>query len=485
MHISGMLSSRYLRLGLIGILVATCACFASLSRGQAGAGAVSGVSAQTPDIPPLSADDVSILFPAPTRAEDLANLIAVRDLTAQNVQDPTKRDLVWPYEVFQQFLAIAASPAGQVAGTQNQIGLPPEAQSMDAWFIAGIRIDAGAPGLSDDIRAQFGQRPEIRLIIQPVTRKPDGTPQVLDFAGHLIFDFILDKQASAPAGCPPPGLAQPDPDAFSSIVADVAALRTKLANGQLGTNKVITAGLPLGVHPGLADATTAVNLRQEIKSFLERHISGQHLNAMALAGLSAGKPAPWIFLAMINIHPGVIPAFPNGKVIPLNGPTLDGVQFAQMLQPDTIFPRVVPQPTTNNLNPITCQSAAVSATSLPISSRSGVSTSVLLAAAPPPSLAPDKIQGILDVIDDPAKSHFFNTDCVSCHTETTAAMDLLHAKTIPGVDTAVLPNGPWDVRNFGWKGSHATVTRRTAEETAAVVAFINSHLLVKPAAPNH
>jgi hypothetical protein len=484
MHIPGMLSSRYLRPGLIGILLAGCACVACLRHGQAGAGAGSGVSAQTPAIPPLSADDVSMLFPAPTQAGDFAKLIAVGDLGTPNAQDPTKRDPVWPPEVFQQFVAIAASPAAQVAGTQNRIGLPPEAQSIGAWFIAGIRIDAGAPGLSNDVRAQFGQRPEIRLIIQPVTRKPDGTPQVLDFAGHLIFDFIIEKPAPAPAGCPPPGLAQPDPDAFNSIVADIAALRTELANGQLGTNKVTTAGLPLGIHPGLSDATTAINLRQEIKSFLERHISGQRLNAMALMGLSAGKPAPWIFLAMVNIHPGVIPALPNGKVMPLNGPTLDGVQFAQMLQPDTTFPRVVPQPSTNNLNPITCQSAALSPTSLPIASRNGVSTSVLMAAQPPPALPPDKIQGILDVINDPAKSHFFNTDCVSCHTETTAAMDLLHATTIPGVDTAVLPNGLWNVRNFGWKGSHATVTRRTAAETAAVVAFINSTLLARQAAPN-
>jgi hypothetical protein len=481
MHISEVLSSRYLRLGLVGLFISGCACVACSRHLQAGASAGSGLSAQTPAILPLSADDVSILFPAPTQAGDFAKLIAVGDLGTSNAQDPTKRDPVWPPEVFQQFVAIAASPAAQVAGTQNRIGLPAEAQSIGVWFIAGIRIDSGAPGLSNDIRAQFGQLPEIRLIIQPVTKNPDGTPKVLDFAGHLIFDFVLPTpNAPAQPGCLP--RLQPDPGAFNAIVADVAALRTKLANGQLGTNRITTAGVPLGVHPGLADATTAVNVRQEIKSFLESHISGQRLDAMALAGLSAGKLAPWIFLAMAKVPPGVDPALPNGGFDPLHGPTLDGKQFAQMLQPDTIFPRVVPQPNTNNLNPITCQSAALSPKSLPIASRNGVSTSVLMAEQPPPALPPDKIQGILDVIDDPAKSHFFNTDCVSCHTETTAAMDLLHATTIPGVDTAVLPNGLWNVRNFGWKGSHPTVTRRTAAETAAVVASINSGLLAKQAA---
>jgi hypothetical protein len=48
----------------------------------------------------------------------------------------------------------------------------------------------------------------------------------------------------------------------------------------------------------------------------------------------------------------------------------------------------------------------------------------------------------------------------------------------------VLPGGTWDVRNFGWgnagkTGMQATVTRRTANETASVVTFINSQLLPK------
>jgi hypothetical protein len=419
------------------------------------------------------------LFPAPTRTEDFAKLIAVHDLTTQNPQDPAKRDPIWPDAVFQQFIAIAASPAAQVAGTQTSIGLPAEAKSIDAWFIAGIRIDAGAPGLSNDIRGQFGQSPEIRLIIQPVTRNPDGTLKVHDIAAHLIFDFILEKPSDPPlAGCSPRPRPRPDLDAFRAIVADLAALRTKLSDGRLGSNKVTTAGVPLGVHPGLADPTTEGNVRQEIKSFLERHISGQRLDAMAIAGLAAGEHPPWIFLSMLNLHPGELPAFPNGKVLPVPGPTLDGQQLAQMLQPDGSVPRVVPEPHTNNLNPITCRNAAVSNTSLPIAERSGVSTADLFVTPPPPA---DKTKETLDVIVDPAKSHFFNTDCVSCHTETRRAIELLNIKDVPGIDSTALPKGPWDVRNFGWspagKGSVPTVTRRTAAETGAVVAFINSEVL--------
>ncbi len=480
MDTSRIFTFRYLRLGLIGILIVGGVCSTSFWHGRAAS--VDAVPAQS--VPPLSANDVSLLFPAPTRAEDFAKLIAVRDLTTQNPQDPTKRDLVWPYSVFQRFIEIANGPAAQVAGSQIGIGLPAEAQSIDAWFVAGIRIDAGAPGLSNEIRAQFGQLPEIRLIIQPVTRNSDGTPNVLDIAGHLIFDFN-SPTTPAQAGCLP--LGSPDLATFNKIVADLATLRTKLGSGQLGEHKVTTSDFPLGVHPGLVDTTTERNVRQEIKSLLEKYISSAHLHAMAIAGLPAGAHKPWIFLSMAEVPPGFDPDCPKGGFCAVHGPTLDGKQFAQMLQPEGNVPRVVPEPHTNNLKQITCKNAAAPG-GLPIAQRTGVSTADLFVDPPPPA---DKTKQILDVIADPGKSHFFNTDCVSCHTETRRTIDLLNTKDIPGIDPAVLPTGSWDVRNFGWappagKGMfHAEVTRRTAAETTAVVTFINSEVLAKQGVPSH
>jgi hypothetical protein len=416
---------------------------------------------------------VSWLFPAPSHAEDFANLIAVRDVTTPNPQDPTKRDPIWPDSVFQQFLTIVNGEQARVAGTNAQISLPTEARSIDAWFIAGIRIDAGAPGLSNDIHAEYGQLPEIRLIIQPVIKNPDGSPKVLDIAGHLIFDFIvLPPDPPLSVDCFP--RFQADMNAFNPVVADVAALRTKLNDGQLGAHAVSTTGVPLGIHPGLADPATANSVRNEMLAFLEKHISAQRLGSMAIAGLPANAPAPWIFLSILGDR--------KGQFGPAHGPTLDGVlQFAQMLNPVGTSPRVVPEPHTNNLNPITCKNAAVSPTSLPIAQRSGVSTSAAF-ATPAPSAAQTK--QILDTIADPTKSFFFNTDCISCHTETRRAMDLLKVTDIQGINPAALPHGQWDVRNFGWSPSaagpaQATVTRRTSAETGAVVAFINSELLAK------
>jgi hypothetical protein len=459
---SRSVNGRHVCRALVGILVlgfiSSVRVPASVARN-----AVQAQAAMSPQ--PLSADDVSWLFPAPTGVADLDKLISVGDLTAAN-QDPTKRDPIWSDTVFQRFLGIAASDRAQVAGTHVRIGLPPEAQSIRNWFVAGIRIDPGAPGLSDDIRGQFGQSPQIRLVVQPVRRNA-GSAQALDVAAHLVFDFTLPGGASAQPGCSP--LFVPDPGALTAIVTDASTLRTRLANGEFG-NKITTAELPLGVHPGLVDPNTGANVAKEMKAFLERHISASHLNAMAVMGTPANAPEPWIFLAMANV-----PRL--GGFIAVPSPTLDGQQSAQMLELAPGGLHVTPAPNTNNLNPVTCKNAAVPTANIPVSDRLGVATSELFLSSRP---SDQRIMQVLERIGSPTQSHFFNTDCVSCHTDTQRAISLLHATTTPGVDRSAFQSADWNVRNFGWgPESRPTATRRTAAETAAVVTFINSKLLGK------
>ena len=333
--------------------------------------------AQTPAPQPFSANDVSWLFPAPTQSSDFVNLISMADLVVQSPQDPQKGNRVWSDAAFAQFLAIAASPAALVAGTQSRISLPAEAQTIGAWHIAGVRIDPGAPGLSNDILAQFGQSPQIRLIVQPVIRNADGTPTVIDTAAHLIFSFTSGSGAAPQPGCLP--TAVPDLVALRTIVAEVADLRTRLGLGQLGANRVTTTDVPLGTRPGLVDVTTRGNVLQEMKGFIERHLSDQHLSAMAIMALPAGAPAPSIFRAMTKLPPGLIPAFPNGGFVPVHGPGLDGEQFAEMLNPVDVSPRVVPGPHPNNRSPITCMNAALPVPGPPVAERRGSSTDELFA----------------------------------------------------------------------------------------------------------
>ena len=205
---SGRFAAGAYRFAVLAIL-----CFATV----ASASAQTTAPPAAPELP-LSADDVSWLFPAPTKVADLANLIAMNDLTVPNPQDPTKRDPVWSDAIFQQFIAIAGSPAGAVSAS-DKIGLPAEARKIEAWHIAGVRFDPGAPGLSDAIIKEFGQSPQIRLIVQPIVKNDDGSVTPLDITAHLIFSFITGLQPPSQKGCFPRPV--PDLAAFRQIVAEI------------------------------------------------------------------------------------------------------------------------------------------------------------------------------------------------------------------------------------------------------------------------
>jgi hypothetical protein len=415
---------------------------------------------------PLSGNDVTILFPPPKTAADLANLIALSDL-AGPTGSPQR---LWSEEDFGRFIAIAENPerADAPASSVHKISLPDEVKKIGAWFVAGIRIDPGAPGLSKEVIAQFGRQPQVRLIIQPVTNGPDGF-RVHDIAGHLIFSFGLSPPDPPLDGCAPFPRSKPDDVAFKVVVRDVAALRDQLAAGKFGGAKVATTG-DLNVHPGLVGAS-AKPFRDALKAMLEKHLSPQRVFTMAAMGLD--EPEPWIFVSMLKV-PGV-----GFMAVP--GPTLDGRQVAQMLS----FrggKHVVPQPSTNNENPISCRHAALQNPPLPKADRKGVSTSAFIDG----NVGDARVNEIVNIIADPKKSHFFNTDCVSCHTETAQPLAKnVKNFTVPGVSKKVLPKEDWNVRNFGWfpsflqGGAAATITRRTAAETAEVVSFINKELLNK------
>jgi hypothetical protein len=425
---------------------------------------------------PLAPDDVSWLFPSPRSQADFSRLIAVSDLSGVDPADPTKRAPIWPDEIFQQFLAIADSDAGKIPGATERMHLPPEARKRENWHIVSLRVDPGAPGLSPAIRGQFGQLPQIRLVAQPVIVNPDKTVRVFDMTAHLIFNFASGADTPAQPGC----FARPQPDmaAFKAILADFAGLRSKLAQGGFGGAKILTAAKPLGVHPGLADKRSGAALRDALKAVLEQHLSSGRLGAMAVMALPDQSPEPWMFLSMLAVPPGATPQLPKGGFIPVRSPALDGAQFTEALAARADL-TVEPAPAPNNLNPITCQNGALTPP-LPVAGRRGAATAELFHSPPP---GPARVKQVVDLIADPTRSHFFNTDCVSCHTETRRAIDLLKVKSVPGVDSAVLPKDIWNVRNFGWfpsfPAAQETATRRTGAETAAVLQFIKANGLLK------
>ena len=145
-------------------------------------------------------------------------------------------------------------------------------------------------------------------------------------------------------------------------------------------------------------------------------------------------------------------------------------------------PQVVPAPVTNNQNPITCRHAAFQKPPQPAGERKGVATAEFLNG----KASASRIREIVDIIADPKKSHFFNTDCVSCHTDTAQPLNA-SARNSPSpasrrrccrkkTGTSAISAG--SPRSSGWPAV-PTVTRRTATETAEVVEFINRELLDK------
>ncbi|MGB8356682.1 MAG: hypothetical protein WCD79_22480 [Chthoniobacteraceae bacterium] len=430
----------------------------------------------------LDVNDVSWLFPAPQSAADMEKLISMDTLTSGTSTEP-----VWPITAFNQLVTIAASNGALVQGARR-INLPPEVTKDESvWRIAGIRIDPSAPGTSDDIIQKYGSAPQIRLIVQPVT--VSGTSiKVNDIAVHLLYTFATGTDTSDPKGFPK---ILPDKQKFQQIVTDLVALKKLCADAGIPTN-----GIQLGVHPGLQQADRVPDLLPNLRAFLSKYLDNAHLTGMAMMGLP-NDFEPWIFVAL--------PRLPNGNFFPLPSPGLpDPTKTAQMLSfQDT--PHVIPTPATNNRNPI------INALFVPPPQRSGVSTAVLFqsgvdknAAAvtgtdstgKPITDSAVKNSDIPDIVANPNFSHFFNTDCISCHTETTrrnilslgsGSFAFKPTSGISGLSETVRSNNQWNLRNFGW--FHSTfigpaiipaATQRTANESAAAADFINRMYLTNP-----
>jgi hypothetical protein len=424
------------------IIVGLVGCLA-LSAGRVAAAA---------DEKRLDVQDVSFLWPFPTTAADVDALITAADPTEQGGSTMLPKD--W-FDALME-TAPKTSVNKEVDFTIKFGDFDAEFKKHATWKVAGIRIDPSAPGAGQKILDIFGSAPQIRLILQPVTKGTDGKPIVHDFAVHVVYAYI---KADAPQ--PAAGGAQrriPDKEAFGAVVRDLLAIKAELAAAG-----VETAG-PLGVHPGLK--RNAADFSKKLKQFLAKHLHPQRLVATAFMGLDVKEP--WIFFAFVKL--------PNGKFLKPTFPTIAG-KDAQMVnfRPGSEGSNVVPVPKTANLE-----------------QNRGVSTARLFDADMPTKLdkpvfddlAAPLWREVPDIIAHPEFAHFNNTDCISCHTESTRRTILGVTSTtgqfryqppagISGVDPAVLPKGRWNVRNFGWFPPQSTVTMRTANEAAESAYYIN------------
>ena len=176
----------------------------------------------------------------------------------------------------------------------------------------------------------------------------------------------------------------------------------------------------------------------------------------------------------------------------MRGPALDGHNYAQLFNAVANPYKVVPLPYTNNRNRPTCKHAALPSPGPPIDQRNGADTASLLMNDDAETTSDEERKKILEKIDtlvDPDASHMFNTDCVSCHTETRIGIDLLRSDSHikEDIDKLLLPDQIWNVRGLGWfprlsGPAQPTVSHRVGKETFAVLTFINARCLPRPEA---
>ncbi|MGJ8653811.1 MAG: hypothetical protein ACSHX8_11095 [Opitutaceae bacterium] len=423
----------------------------------------------------MAPNDVSILYPLPKNQADVDQLISISELSTGAGKS------VFPINDFKRLVEISESDASKVGN--RKIKFSGAIKDFGVWKIAGIRVDPIAVGGSAEIEDTFGQSAQIRLILQPVTASGNRAT-AHDVTFHLIYSFSSPLRTDSNPPCKL-GKATSDLDAFKVVIDDLRNIKEHCENDNVQT------GNSFGVHPGLARSPAVPGLNQKIHNFLSTHLRPERLNAAAVMGLNNGGPEPWIFLSMLRMPQ-------DGKFSPFPAPglgTLQDAKFAQMISFIDGPNRIQPAPASMNRQPATDNLC------VPIQNRRGVSTAILFNPAfqtEAPAIIgsnPDgtpiedselKNRDIADWIANPEKSHFFNTDCASCHTETTrreildlptSAFAYKTPEGIPPLDPSVTPSNNWNVRNFGWFRNRATITQRTANETAEVVEFINENFI--------
>lgn len=376
----------------------------------------------------LAPNDISFIWPVPTNQEEVDALIDGRS--------------VWPKANFDALMRTALEQVAvkDFAKKERRIKFPASDVFMDraTWKLVAFRVDPSAPSTHEQVIASFGSLPQIRLIMQPVEVTADGSIFVHDFAAHLPYSYVTN--AASPF--------EPDKNKFAAILGGLLELKALLARG---TPAISTDG-PLDVHPGLA--AKAPGFADKVSAFLSTHLPQGSLILTSFMGIEEPLPEPWFFFQS------------------------SAPEQAQMLFTAQTFAPVTPVAKSNRN----------------VTADQGVSTTVLFSRGAAGKLTQPAIDGlsaplvkdIPNVIANPQMSNVLNTDCVSCHSESTRRfiLEIDSAQFryelppgIAGANPALLPKHKWNVRNFGWfalgvRPAHAVISQRTANETADALAYI-------------
>lgn len=390
----------------------------------------------------LGVNDIAYLWPVPEDQQGLTQL-----LDASSTMDGGGS--IIPEVAFKTLLQTAESLVfSGPLGEPHKIAYP-EVGTLDLhqrvhWKVVAFRVDPSAPTTHEN---PLGSIPQIRLILQPVGLL-NAKVHAYDYAVHLAFSYV--KNAAPPF--------VPDTEKFQSILDDLAELKMFLAQCQ----PPISTDGDLRVHPGLAGP--AKGFANKVHGFLAKHLARGNFSIAAFMGVDFPKNDTWMFFQPVD-EPSraarLEAVFPNNAAGP-----------------------VVPLPTNSNVYP-----------DAPNSKEQGVSTAVLFKILTPAKLASPAIAGqstpqvqdIADIIANPDMTDILNTDCVSCHTESTRRHQwnlkpTTYAYKIPpgigGVALDIQPTNRWNLRNFGWftetplVNAKASASTRMGNEAAHSLVYI-------------
>ncbi len=415
----------------------------------------------------LDVNDVSFLFPLPKTSEEMGGLLKVSQAGVDGKS-------LLPEEIFNQVKSKSTKLGLKFDSFRTQGGqIPIVAADYKAWRVIGFRFDPCANSTNHATMSNSADLAncifEMRLIAQPLQAAPSTTfieqegrrrrtqgPDTFateDFSMHLIYAIPKDKQGET-----------------------LAALAQDLRNIK-STASVSTSGLPLGIHPVMAQEGLGASgiYAKKIRIMILKYMGGTKLTSVAVSGLK-GEDKSWGFMAF--------PVNTNNQVVS------EAITIPEILESATSGKLVT------SLNGCCTLSPHLS---LP---KPSMDDFLMLFRSTSDFINPDEFEGfgkenetdlrtgvtLASQLENPQERSQFQNNCNSCHLATpfriktglalaTDASTFNRFKapkgTTASVDGQSVNSHFWNIRNFGYNSHQAGVSQRTANESAAVADLVS------------
>ena len=415
----------------------------------------------------LDVNDVSFLFPLPKTPEEMGGLLKVSQAGGDGKS-------LLPEEIFNQIKTKSTKLGLKFDSFRTQGGqIPIVASNYKAWRVIGFRFDPCANSTNHSTLSKKADLAscifEMRLIAQPLQAAPSTTfieqegrgrrtqgPDTFateDFSMHLIYAIPKDKQGET-----------------------LAALAQDLRNIK-STASVLTSGLPLGIHPVMAQEGLGASgiYAKKIRIMILKYMGGTKLTSVAVSGLK-GEDKSWGFAAFpVNASTQAVSeaiTIPEILESTTSGKFMTSLNGCCTLSPHLSLPKpsmddflMLFRSTSDFINPDEfTEFGKENETEL----RSGVTLAAQL--------------------ENPQERSQFQNNCNSCHLATpfrikTGLALATDANTFnrfqapkgttASVDGQSVNSHFWNIRNFGYNGHQAGASQRTANESAAVADLVS------------